>query len=241
MSKHFNLLQSMIDKLSTRERVMVMLGILAVIYMIWDTFMIVPLQSSNKTLLNQRVTIQGQVADLQSRLIIANGLLKNTARKKLISDISLVEKKIISFDEKILERLEGRVAPEYMIAMLRDVLNKNQRLELLSISNLPAEPLTSKEQQQTDSTGKQLTSKQLTSKQLNSKPVDPDLAGVFMHSLELELEGRYLNILEYLQALEVLPWKIFWDHVKLEVLEYPKVRVHIKVHTFSLKDGWLSV
>ena len=231
MSKHFNLLQSMIDKLSTRERVMVMLGVLAVIFMIWDTFMIVPLQSSNKTLLNQRITIQGQVADLQSRLVIANGLLKNTTRKKLISDISLLEKKIIGFDEKILERLQGRVAPEYMIAMLRDVLNKNQRLELLSISNLPAEPLTSKEQQETDSRGKKIS----------SKPVDPDLAGVFMHSLELELEGRYLNILEYLQALEVLPWKIFWDHVKLQVLEYPKVRVQIKVHTFSLKDGWLSV
>ena len=231
MSKHFNLLQSMIDKLSTRERVMVMLGVLAVIFMIWDTFMIVPLQSSNKTLLNQRITIQGQVADLQNRLVIANGLLKNTTRKKLISDISLLEKKIIGFDEKILERLQGRVAPEYMIAMLRDVLNKNQRLELLSISNLPAEPLTSKEQQETDSRGKKIS----------SKPVDPDLAGVFMHSLELKLEGRYLNILEYLQALEVLPWKIFWDHVKLQVLEYPKVRVQIKVHTFSLKDGWLSV
>lgn len=231
MSKHFNLLQSMIDKLSTRERVMVMLGVLAVIFMIWDTFMIVPLQSSNKTLLNQRITIQGQVADLQSRLVIANGLLKNTTRKKLISDISLLEKKIIGFDEKILERLQGRVAPEYMIAMLSDVLNKNQRLKLLSISNLPAEPLTGKEQQETDSRGKKIS----------SKPVDPDLAGVFMHSLELELEGRYLNILEYLQALEVLPWKIFWDHVKLQVLEYPKVRVQIKVHTFSLKDGWLSV
>ena len=231
MSKHFNLLQSMINKLSTRERVMVMLGVLAVIFMIWDTFMIVPLQSSNKTLLNQRITIQGQVADLQSRLVIANGLLKNTTRKKLISDISLLEKKIIGFDEKILERLQGRVAPEYMIAMLSDVLNKNQRLKLLSISNLPAEPLTSKEQQETDSRGKKIS----------SKPVDPDLAGVFMHSLELELEGRYLNILEYLQALEVLPWKIFWDHVKLQVLEYPKVRVQIKVHTFSLKDGWLSV
>ena len=59
--------------------------------------------------------------------------------------------------------------------------------------------------------------------------------------MEMELQGAYLDILDYLQELEALQWKIFWDDVKMDVQEYPIVRVYIKVHTFSLKDGWLSV
>ncbi|MDX2505390.1 MAG: hypothetical protein QNL62_13065 [Gammaproteobacteria bacterium] len=236
MSKQLNYLQSLIEKLSTRERILVLLGVLSVIYMLWNSFLMLPVQVLNKSLANERLSIQEQVAELQRRRIVANGLLQSTRRKKLINEIDLVQKKIKNFDIKILERLEGRVAPENMADMLSDVLQKNQGLELLSINNLPAEPLFHKEQEESLAMNKKSNSKTKI-----SKKIDPELMGVFMHSLEMELQGRYLDILNYLVALEELPWKIFWDQVKLEVVEYPKVKVHIKVHTFSLKDGWLSV
>lgn len=236
MSKYLNYLQSLIEKFSTRERILVLLGVLSVIYMLWNSFFLLPVQLLNKSLANERLSIQKQVAELQRRRIVANGLLQSTRRKKLINEIDLVQKKIKNFDTKILERLQGRVAPENMADMLSDVLQKNQGLELLSINNLPAEPLFHKEQEESLAMNKKSNSKTMI-----SKKIDPGLMGVFMHSLEMELQGRYLDVLDYLLALEELPWKIFWDQVKLEVVEYPKVKVHIKVHTFSLKDGWLSV
>ena len=234
MSKPFNLLQSLINNLSTRERVLVLLGVLSIIYMLWDNFLITPMQTMTDNLVNQSMALQKQMVNLETRRILANGLLKNSKRKKILGEIKVVEKKIKNFDGKIIERLQGRVAPQYMASMLNDVLKNNHDLQLISINNLPAVPFVS------HADGNKSNAEKT---QKNNKTVtqNSQLPGIFLHSLELQLEGRYLDILNYLQSLEALEWKIFWDQVDLEVLEYPKVKVQIKVHTFSLKDGWLSV
>lgn len=227
MIKQFNLLQSLINNLSTRERVLVLMGVLALIYIVWDTFLITPLQTNNQSLVSQHMAIQEQMTNLETRRILASGLLKNSKREKILNDILVVENKIKDFDEKIIERLQGRVAPQYMASMLNDVLQNNQSLKLISINNLPAVPFGGRSDNKSDNK--------------NEKETSHELPGIFMHTLELKLEGSYLDILNYLKALENMDWKIFWDQVNLEVLEYPKVKVEIKVHTFSLKDGWLSV
>ncbi len=230
MSKQLSLLQNMINNLSTRERGLVLLGVLSIIYILWDTFLITPIQGTTQNLLSQRASIQEQMVSLETRRILANGLLNNSKRKIILGDISTIEKKIKNFDGKILERLQGRVAPHYMANMLNDVLQNNQNLELISISNMPAVPFVSPTDKDKKSGGDE-----------KLETTDARLIGIFMHSLELQLEGSYLEVLSYLRALESLEWKIFWDQVNLEVMQYPKVKVHIKVHTFSLKDGWLSV
>ena len=229
MSEQLNLLQNLIDKLSTRERILVLLGVLAVVYMIWDTFLISPIQKTSQQLSKQHQSLQRQISDLEVRRITASGLLKNSQRKQIIDDIAKLEKNIQNFDGQIRERLQGRVAPEFMSALLSDVLQKNQQLKLLSINNLPAVPFIKNGDKDTGQDNKA------------TETIDPQLVGIFMHALEMELQGSYLDILGYLQALEAMQWKIFWDQVKLEVMEYPSVKVKIKVHTFSLKEGWLSV
>ena len=229
MSEQLNLLQNLIDKLSTRERILVLLGVLAVIYMIWDTFLLSPIQKTSQQLSRQHQSLQRQISELEVRRITASGLLKNSQRKQIIDDIAKLEKNIQNFDGQIRERLQGRVAPEFMSALLSDVLQKNQQLKLLSINNLPAVPFIKNGDTDTGQENKA------------TEAIDPQLVGIFMHALEMELQGSYLDILDYLQALESMQWKIFWDQVKLEVMEYPSVKVKIKVHTFSLKEGWLSV
>ncbi len=237
MSKHFSLPQTLINNLSTRERMLVLLGILSVIYIIWDTFLIAPMQSQNQILMNEREAIQEQMVGLETRRILSSGLLKNSKRKNIMTEIEGVEKGIKNFDDKIITRLKGRVAPHFMSSMLNDVLQNNQNLELISIRNLPAVPFVSKKNKD----NKNKDNKNNKPGETLLKEIDPKLIGIFVHSLELQLNGTYLEILRYLIALEELEWKIFWDQVNIEVLEYPEVKVKIKVHTFSLKDGWLSV
>jgi len=231
MSKHLDALRSLIDNLSTRERILVLLGAIAIVYILWDNFLIAPAQKSYKQLTNEHLNIQGQNSDLERRRILASGLLNNSRREQVIKEIKKIEQKIKNFDGLILERLQGRVAPEYMSSLLNDVLQKNQRLQLIRVNNLPAEPFIKKNKKDADK----------KSRATDHQIIDSKLMGIFLHSLELELQGSYLDILKYLQDLEALQWKIFWDQVKLEVLDYPKVKVQIRVHTFSLKEGWLSV
>ncbi|RKZ99173.1 MAG: hypothetical protein DRQ43_00375 [Gammaproteobacteria bacterium] len=223
-----NLLKStedFLNQLSLRERILVLLGILSVLYMIWDTFLLIPVQHSHKQLTAEHLSIQKQLSDLEVRNILAAGLLQNNNKDKFNKKIDQVKGKINDLDQTLKKRLQGRVPDELMSSMLNDVLKKNQGLQLLFIHNLPAEPLIQKE----------------LAKEVNKERIKEDNPGIFMHSLEIELMGSYLDILDYLIALESMQWKIFWDQVQLNVLEYPKVKVHIKVHTFSLTEGWLSV
>ena len=223
-----NLLKStedFLNQLSLRERILVLLGILSVLYMIWDTFLLIPVQHSHKQLTAEHLSIQKQLSDLEVRNILAAGLLQNNNKDKFNKKIDQVKGNINDLDQTLKERLQGRVPDELMSSMLNDVLKKNQGLQLLFIHNLPAEPLIQKE----------------LAKEVNKERIKEDNPGIFMHSLEIELMGSYLDILDYLIALESMQWKIFWDQVQLNVLEYPKVKVHIKVHTFSLTEGWLSV
>ncbi len=223
MNKQLNIINDLINKLSTRERILVLTGFLAVIYIAWDTLLITPIIKTNSALNMQLQTIKQQMSDLEKRRVIASDLLAQSRRKQLVREISQVEQKINNFNSQISQRLQGRVAPEEMAGLLNDVLQKNHKLELIQINNLEAEPF-------------------ITQKKTDQKEaIDPDLVGIYRHSMEMELQGAYLDILDYLQELEALQWKIFWDDVKMDVQEYPVVRVYIKVHTFSLKDGWLSV
>ncbi len=223
MTSKLDLINDLINKLSTRERILVLTGLLAVIYLLWDSFLITPIKKTNTALNIEYQSVKKQMSDLEKRQIMASNLLAQSRRKQLLKEIGQVERKINAFDVQISQRLQGRVAPEDMPALLNDVLQKNRKLELIQLNNLQAEPFISQEKTE------------------QSKAVDPDLVGIYRHSMELELQGSYLDILDYLQELESLKWKIFWDEVKMDVQEYPLDKVYIKVHTFSLKDGWLRV
>lgn len=225
MNKLLESTENFLNQLSLRERILILLGILSVLYMIWDTFLLIPVQHSHKNLTEEHLRIKKQLSDLEVRNILASGLLKNNNKEKFNTQIEQVKRKINELDQTLKVRLQGRVPDELMSSMLNDVLEKNQGLQLVFIHNLPAEALIQKE-------GK---------KELIKEPLQENNPGIFMHSLELQLQGSYLDILDYLIALESMQWKIFWDQVQLKVLEYPKVKVHIKVHTFSLTEGWLSV
>ena len=231
MKKLLILSENFIDTLSRRERLLVLLGIVSVLYMLWDTFLLGPIQSSHKKLTMERLTVQKQLSDLEVRNILASALLKNKNNDKFNQQIAQKKIQLEKMDQIIKQRLQDRVPAELMAGMLNDVLQKKQGLTLIQIYNLPAEPLVKKEKTKDNTNTKKVLK---TEKNINH-------LGIFMHPLELELEGTYLEILDYLVELEKLPWKIFWDKVELHVLEYPKVKVIIKVHTFGLKEGWLSV
>ena len=69
----------------------------------------------------------------------------------------------------------------------------------------------------------------------------PQQAVLHRHGFAIEFSGSYLATLNYLEALESLPWRFFWDSVSYEVLDYPKSIVRLKLHTLSLSEDWIGV
>ncbi|HEX4585038.1 MAG TPA: type II secretion system protein GspM [Burkholderiaceae bacterium] len=64
---------------------------------------------------------------------------------------------------------------------------------------------------------------------------------LYEHGLELTVEGRYLDLIAYLQRLESTPYKIYWQDLELKV--NPQGVPVTKVRFFTLSRGptWLTL
>jgi MSHA biogenesis protein MshJ len=60
--------------------------------------------------------------------------------------------------------------------------------------------------------------------------------------VELELSGDYMDTLYFLQALEALPWRFFWDRVEYVAGEgETRGRLTLRLYTLGLEEAWIGV
>lgn len=64
---------------------------------------------------------------------------------------------------------------------------------------------------------------------------------VFRHGVELTVTGTYLELFEYLSALERLPTQLYWGKAELDVVDHPKSRLRLVIYTVSFDKAWLVV
>lgn len=138
-------------------------------------------------------------------------------RQQSIARATELQTQLQSLDSQLATTASGFVPSQRMIEVLHDVLNSQGRLELVSIRNLPVRPL-------------------IAAPDEASPPRPP-----FVHSIEIIIDGQYADILDYLSALEALPWKFRWNALDLSTRGYPRNRVRIELSTLSLDSTWLGV
>jgi MSHA biogenesis protein MshJ len=122
-----------------------------------------------------------------------------------------------TLDNELTTTTAGFVSSDRMIEVLHDVLGRQGRLQLVTIRNLPVASL-------------------IPPTEASTVPSAP-----YVHSIELVIEGQYLDVLEYLGTLEALPWKFRWNSLDLSTAGYPKNRVRIELSTLSMDATWLGV
>jgi len=131
-----------------------------------------------------------------------------------------LQQQLARLDASLKEKMQGLIAPAQMARVVEAVLTRQTDLRLQRIRNLPTRPLIPLAD--------------------NESREDAD-AGVYRHGLQIEFSGSYLGTLEYLKALQALPWDFYWDELQLEVQQYPRSHIVITVHTLSLREGWIGV
>jgi MSHA biogenesis protein MshJ len=55
------------------------------------------------------------------------------------------------------------------------------------------------------------------------------------------LRGSYLDMVDYMTALESLPTQLFWGKAQLDVEDYPSVRLTLTLYTLSLDEKWMKL
>jgi MSHA biogenesis protein MshJ len=208
-----------LDALSLRERGLIFGGCVTLICVAAQTLFMAPIavraQNADKRLMSARqdmIAIEQAGAQTDTDPSVAA-----TARNASLTG------RLKSLDGELRAAAQGYVAPDKVVDMLREILAHQQGLKLVSLASLPVESL-SREPRVGSS----------------SDPAADDV-GPYLHPVEMVVEGSYPSLVQYLRALEAMPWRVHWRQLELTARDYPVNRVRIVIGAFSLSREWMSM
>ena len=208
------------EQLNPRERMLVLLVLLVVIYGLWSLLLGTVQQKNHAQLQSQLLkleqdsqTQQRQLSDLKAR----QGQDPDAELRRQVAQTKLDIKRI---DDRLAGLSVGLIPAQALARVLEKVLLQSKSLKLLSLETLPVERL-----------------------ELRDPIVDnnADLStGVYKHRVRLKVAGNYFEIAKYLVALEQLEWRFYWSELAYEVLQYPSAETVLEVYTLSTERGSLG-
>lgn len=202
-----------IDNLELRERILLLAAVVVVMFLLTDTLILQP------TLKAQQVAKQ-QIVDAEVKL---NSLRQGAQllTYQTDSDPSLSRRqtrdqlasKLAELDDRIISQLGALVEPAQAAQVLEQLLSSHPGLKLTTL-NATAEPL-----------------KDLDIEQQTEAP------GLARYQLDMVVQGGYLDLLNYLQSLEDMPWKFFWQQVDFQATEHPHAETRLQLYTLGAQDA----
>ncbi len=211
------------DQLSLRERVIVLVAALLLIALVWDSTFMAPLDKERQSRMQQIDALRAEVSGLNQSIeaLVAQGAANPKQSSHATADA--LRDEIRDIERRLAGVTSGLIAPKEMSQVLEQVLARASRLRLHGLRTLPPQGVVAP----------------------GSDPAQPGAATgsaqIYKHGVELELSGSYLDTLYFLQALEALPWRFFWDRIEIAMEEYPRARVKLRLYTLGLEEGWIGV
>ena len=198
-----------VDAMELRQRIMLLLICLAIIFLMMDTLAIQPAIKQQKVQRQAITDWELKLAVLRERA----GMLPDHPANTSASRHSEMLTRLNTLNAQIQEQMGGLLAPEQAVEVLKQVLEQEQELSLVEVN---------------------AGSLSLSDTDLPGEDEFVDI-GINRYQMQLQLEGGYLATLRYLRALEGLPWKFFWEGINYEVIEYPTARITIDLYTLGLE------
>lgn len=211
---------SYVNALNVRERGLVFLAIVVLIYGCWDVFF-------NQSYAKERKSLLAQLVEIDKRQKILDQEVERQevfARARIDPNLNLREQQerlnaeLSSLKASKEDLSRSFIQAEKMSRLLQDLVKVSGGLRLVALETLPSSPLLFGDSKQNETDGLQM---------------------VYRHDLLIELEGSYFDTLNYLYALEKQP--VYWEAIDYQVTGYPEANILLKVYTLSFDKEWLGV
>jgi len=210
----FNKLQEKFEALTKREKIIVVFAVLAGIWVGWDNFFYQSIQKQQQALQQKLISLKQQTADQQLTIMKLENSPHtdpNLVKRNKLAELKAEHNRL----QELMMHDKSLVPPQLMAVALSDILNHNNQLTLIKLDTLPVAAL--------------------------SESKEPQPNPIYKHGLAITFSGSYLDTLNYLKALESLPWHFIWESIDYKVTDYPAAETTIQVYTLSFKESWLGV
>ncbi len=209
--------------LTLRERILVQIVLLTVIFFLCDTFILSHRQSQIHTISLERDNIADDLITLDDQLLDSETAL-NQAKQRYIADKNAIEQAELTLQAKQIQienKLNRLVPPTQITDLLRNLLSKTDGLKVISINNEPVKDITlTVDNKQTDSQNQTL---------------------LYEHAVTIKLSGNYQQLYDYLIAIEETGWELFWNTLHYQVVQYPTAEITLRVLTVSTDKHWIGL
>jgi len=213
-----------IDNRSLRERALLIGGFMVILLVVLVKSFFAPMHANQVKLEQEFKAKLEQVRYFETQIQELIAQSKRDPDKENRDKLAMLTKRLHKLDASLAGVTQGLVSPREMAKLVEEVLARNRRLEVIKVESLPPAPLVDSGGELDGADAAQL------SDQL-----------IYKHGMHIELKGGYLDILNYLKALEAMPWKMFWGRVTLVSERHPVSRLRLIVYTLSLHEGWIGV
>lgn len=227
MRQYWERFSTKVDDLALRERGLIFAAAAFLLVALVNALFLDPLLAQQKKLSAQIVQQQEKMKEIQAQIEAILQAQKGDAVLPDRQRLSQLRQQIAEGNAYLQSSREHLVQPEKMAGLLEQVLNRDGRLHLISLHTLAVTPLI--EQEEGDANAPRAAA-----------DVEQDRQ-VFKHGVQITVRGSYLDLLQYLAALEKLPVQMFWGMAKMNVVQYPVTELTLTIYTLSLDKTWLLV
>lgn len=206
--------EARINALSLRERALMTLAVLAVVFLLWDALVMGPINSRSETTRTQLEEV-GERVDSTNRAIedFVRGL-EDDEQAELAAEREGLEARIERLEARLEDVHGGVSSPRAAVDTLARLLADQPGLELIELENLPPEALEGR---------------------------DGDTGGVWIHRVRLVFQAAFDDGLGYLERVENLPEGVYWESVDISVPAWPENRVELVLYSLAVDEAWLGI
>ena len=220
-----------VDALSLRERALVFAASVAIVGFAGQQLVLAPIYREQaalqQTIDQQRNNMSGIDAEIAARVTAYQNDPDAAPRHRLDS----VKRESAQLANSLLAMEHGLVPPERMAPLVDAILRANGRLQLVSMRTLPVETISGR--------AAVAAAAPAGTAPKSDSGRSPDM--LYRHGVEVTVRGNYLDMVNYMSALEAMPTRLFWGKAQLDVEEYPASRLTLTLYTLSLDRNWMKL
>jgi len=254
LKQQWDKLAARVDALSVRERVLVAGACAALLIFILYSVLLTPLFARQQRLTDSLAQQQQQIATIDAEILqrISSSAIDPNAQER--AELEKIRQEVTRLGHTLRTTQAGLVAPERIVFLLERLLKQHARLKVESLKTLqtmplgddiaPAAPAVAPSLTAHNSAAGAIGAVHAAAANAAAAPAAPAVKPpplLYRHGVEVVLQGSYVDMVNYMEALEAMPTRVFWGKASMSVERYPHASLTLTLYTLSLDNKWIAL
>ena len=254
LKQQWSKLSTKLDAMTLRERVLVFVAVTAALLFLIYTIAVEPMLARQTALQTEIRQQQNQVGGIDIEIAAkAQGFVVDPDAEGH-TQLNRTRAEIERISSTLLAVQKGLVAPDKIAPLLEHLLRGNGKLKLVSMKTLAVAGMNdaASATSATSAAAPADAAAPAAAATAAAAPVAGPAAAatpatarprelLYRHGVEIVVQGGYLDMVAYMQALEALPVQLFWGAARLDAQAYPEARLTLTLYTLSLDEKWMKL